>query len=408
MLYTRHFYRIDEVKAALQLTISNKRSEEALFWTLELIDSEEYDSIKSVLLNTWFHSIGLANIHVLRDIFDLDDNEEKILYLVHSMCYIKRDITLPVMYLHGVSKNQYSGRNILFELPKELIQDNKYLDTFIRCCMLGKYLDAWLISIPLWKNKSINIYIEKLLSLKYKDSLLFDLYIYLTNTKLLNKWYLRCALVGLSCFAEKYYEAPMHYYKSYEHLNDTIQSWKNSITKKKRRVYTIPKDCLYGRTYRGTTTYHDSNDEELHEPHYIVQHQIIYKSILERYKSFKEFYEDADEYTQFMDWYFPDDIPDEWSRAEREKSHGIGVNQKCDTPNIRRYFTRWVDMKHSCKIWDKELIINQCLQNLKDSINSYYIEDNLFEKYDAKVDILKAEKETWNLNGLKMILSSLE
>jgi hypothetical protein len=45
---------------------------------------------------------------------------------------------------------------------------------------------------------------------------------------------------------------------------------------------------------------------------------------------------------------------------------------------------------------------------LRDSINTYYIEDALFEIYDIKVDILKAEKETWNLNGLKMVLSSIE
>jgi hypothetical protein len=408
MLYTRHFYRIDEVKAALQLCISNKRSEEALFWALELIDSEEFTTIKSVLLNTWFHTIGLANIHILRDIFDVTDDEEKILYLVYSMCYVKRDITLPVMYLNGASTNKYKNRNILFELPKELVQDDKYIDTFIRSCILGKYLDAWLLSVPLWKNRLIYTYIEKLLSYKYKDGLLFDLYVYLTNSKLINKWYLRCALIGLTCFAEKYYEAPTNYFKSYEYLQDTIQSWKNFLTKKKRRIYTIPKECLYGRTYRGTLTYQDNNDEELHEPHYLLENQTIYKSILERYTSFKEFYEDNEEYDQFMDWYFPDDIPDEWSRIEREKSHGFGVNQKSDTPNIRRYFTRWVDMKYSCKIWDKELIVNKCLEALKNSISSYYIEDVLFEKYDAKVDVLKVEKNTWNLNSLKMVLSALE
>ena len=405
MLYTRHFYRIDEVKAALQLSITNKRSEEALFWTLEFIESEEFETLKSVLLNTWFHVIGLANIHILKDIFELTNDENIVFKLVYSMCYVKRDITLPIMYLYGASKTTYKGRNILFELPKELVQDDKYLDTFIRSCMLGKYLDAWLLSISLWKNKSMNTYIEKILSHKYNNPIMFDLYIYLTNSKIVNKWYLRCALVGLSCFAEKYYEVPTNYYKSYYYLNSTIQSWKNSVTHRKRRVYSIPKECLYGRTYRGTMTYHDSNDEELHDPHYLLQNQNAYKNILKWYSSFEEFYRDSSGYEHFMDLYFPDDIPDEWNRLEREKSHGSGVNQKCDTPNIRRYFTRWVDMKYNCKIWDKELIVNQCLQSLSNSIYSYYIEDNLFEKYEEKLD---TEKQTWNLNSLKMVLSAIE
>ena len=56
----------------------------------------------------------------------------------------------------------------------------------------------------------------------------------------------------------------------------------------------------------------------------------------------------------------------------------------------------------------KEFIVMNCLQMLRDSVSTYYIEDALFEKYDTKVDVLKAEKETWNLSSLKMILSTIE
>jgi hypothetical protein len=111
--------------------------------------------------------------------------------------------------------------------------------------------------------------------------------------------------------------------KSYTEFVSEIQFWKTLITKRKRRIYTIPKECLYGRTYRGTMTYQESNDEELHEPPYILQNQQIYHSIIEKYGSYKRFYEE-DEYDDFMNWYFPDDIPDEWSLEDRKKVMELG------------------------------------------------------------------------------------
>lgn len=410
MIYTINFYRVDEVKAALQLCISYKRAKEALFWTLELIESEEDISLKSALFNSWFHNIGLANINILKDIFEIETKteEEKVFQLVYTMCYTKRDCTLPVIYLYGLSKSQYSSNNISFELPKNLIQENKYLDTFIRSCILGKYLDAWIVSIPLWKNKLTKTVIEQIISYKYKDPIMFEIYLYLINSKNINKWYLRCTLVGIACFAEKYYQAPVEYNSSYTILNDTIKEWKNTSAKRKRRTYAIPKSCLYGRTYRGTLTYHDSNDEELHEPNHIITNQNIYKSVLKKYESIEEFYNDAESYDAFISSYFPDDIPDEWSLIDREKSHGFGINQKCDTPNLFRYFNRWVDLKTECKIWNKEQVVSQSIQIIKDTLNSYYIEDELFYKYDAKAEELSNEKERWNLNSLKLIISALE
>jgi hypothetical protein len=36
------------------------------------------------------------------------------------------------------------------------------------------------------------------------------------------------------------------------------------------------------------------------------------------------YFPDDDVYEAFMDKYFPDDIPDEWSVADQQKSHGRG------------------------------------------------------------------------------------
>ena len=406
MLFTRHFYRVDEVKAAVQLSISKRRTEEALFWALELLESEEFKTLKDALFNTWFHCIGLANIHILKDVLELVEDEPKIFTLVYSLCYAKRDCTLPIMFLYGLTNSRYKNSNIVFNLPENLQQDDKYIDTFIRTCALGKYLDGWILSIPLWKN-SISKFNKLLLNHKYKNPIIYDVYTALEESNYINKWYARCSIVGILCFSEKYYKEPTNYLKSYNDYIKEITLWKSLTTRRKRRIYPIPRECLYGRTYRGTTTYQQNNEEELYEPQYILQNQSIYNAIIEKYSSYEMFYYE-DDYDTFMDWYFPDDIPDEWSLADKEKSHGIGVNQKGDTPNLRRYFNRWVDLKTDCKIWNKEVVVNQCLQNITKPFSTYYIEDELFEKYDNKVDEIKLVKDTWNLNSLKLILSALE
>jgi hypothetical protein len=44
-----------------------------------------------------------------------------------------------------------------------------------------------------------------------------------------------------------------------------------------------------------------------------------------------------DKMEEFYDQYFPDDIPDEWSKEDKLKSHGDGVLGPSDKPNIKKY-----------------------------------------------------------------------
>ena len=41
---------------------------------------------------------------------------------------------------------------------------------------------------------------------------------------------------------------------------------------------------------------------------------------------------DDDTLEQFFDTYFPDDIPDEWSKEDQLKSHGRGVQETAPPP----------------------------------------------------------------------------
>jgi hypothetical protein len=189
--------------------------------------------------------------------------------------------------------------------------------------------------------------------------------------------------------------------------SDLIKNFNQIKEKRKARVLSIPMDCLYGKTKRGTMTFQENNLHELYDPDYIVENSTAFEGIEELYGSMDDFkIQDTSvrNYEDFMEWYFPDDIPDEWSLPDQQKSHGIGVNQSVDKPNVRRYFNRWVSLKSNCKIWDKETIVTCLLEKI--TVESFYIEMELLALYEKCEK--KQEKDIWNYKSIKLVLSALE
>ena len=63
-MYTRHYYNINDVSAALQYAIHIKRPYEAVFWAKELKESESI-LLQKTLFMGWFNSIGLSNLNCI-------------------------------------------------------------------------------------------------------------------------------------------------------------------------------------------------------------------------------------------------------------------------------------------------------------------------------------------------------
>ena len=406
-MYSRHFYRIDEVKSALQLCIHRKRIHEAIFWAKELFDSRSYDSLHETLIISWFHSIGLGNIEILYDIVDMNlMDEHTILTIVYSMATMKdsyRDCTLPIMFLNGLSNNTYKNRNIYFEIPSVLVQSDPLIDTFIRAVLLGKYLDAWTLFLSIESKESLVDIYKKIAHVKFESILIGQLINELIKLTIVNKWYIYTIIVGILSTYNKYIEEIKYTLRKIDdETSEKIKLYSSLYGKRKRRIYTIPKDCLYGKTKRGNMTYQDTNINELYDIDYIIENSCIIEDIEENYGSYELFQEDTDAYDNFSNWYFPDDIPDEWSLEDQYKSHGYGINQKSDKPILRRYFTRWVDIKSNCKIWDKETIMNRAIENISLSFDTFYFEKKIFHLYDECIK----KSDAWNLKSMKLILLS--
>jgi hypothetical protein len=69
-----------------------------------------------------------------------------------------------------------------------------------------------------------------------------------------------------------------------------------------------------------------TNIEEIREPLTALHGSPYWDTIAAEFGGWKPIYKNDASKEAFYDLYFPDDIPDEWSAADQEKSHGRGFS----------------------------------------------------------------------------------
>jgi hypothetical protein len=110
-------------------------------------------------------------------------------------------------------------------------------------------------------------------------------------------------------------------------------AWNTVIGRRAARIYAIPIDALHKQTTRGSLDTRFTNVPDLREPLPLLtegcrwwRETIKDAGAVEDTENDCLVFPDDDVYEEFMDTYFPDDIPDEWSKQEQQKSHGCGVS----------------------------------------------------------------------------------
>jgi hypothetical protein len=99
---------------------------------------------------------------------------------------------------------------------------------------------------------------------------------------------------------------------------------------RKARLHAIPLEALHQDTTRGSMLTKYTNITDLREPILLLPTACAFWRRVTAEAGFKtgddevEIPED-EMYETFYDLYFPDDIPDEWSAADQQKSHGRGI-----------------------------------------------------------------------------------
>ena len=309
-MLTRQLYREDEVRAALLWSIMKGRVTETAFWATELVESGE--EFINELWIAWTYGIGVAGLGFI----PLLKGDPLVLAIALSR-WPRRDASVVAII------GSMPGRVGLPEIPPGTwTPEETYA---LRAMMQGKAGSAFAArefwGADLWAA-----------AMTFKHGRTVE------GTPL-EMVAIQTAIVCQSAldFKEPSLEVPVE-------VAEAMEEWANEMNLRKRRAYAIPDACLSLLTARGKLDCYTSTDSELTDTRKLEA--ALARSPLWR-TGIAEARTSASAREEFYDSYFCD-IPDEWSAADRAKSHGRGLNP-CDQA---RFVTRWFGSMPCAAIWN--------------------------------------------------------
>ena len=384
-MITRHFYKQDEVLAALVFCICTNRPREAVFWAQELIDSNLILECFQTLVVSWtkLKSIGglawFTSAMASWDSGELD--EEKVILLTYQLaCCFVRDATPLALLVLSLKKYP--------TVPERLRTKEVGWEALFRAAVAErKVAFAWLLLRIEWMDHPEAVWnLLESLSPQVKVLRSAEQVEFLEDMK----WILRATAVA-SLF-------PHPNSSLRESIPSDIEKsrreWAATMGGKVRREYAIPRDCLYGITARGRMVNTETTVDELGD--LLDQMEIApYWSEALGGRAFVDL--SIDEQLEFTELYFPDGHPVTWLTAEKEKSHGYGALRPDEEIESVKYWRTWIRREKSLLIWKGVDQIYMELEGKKGPLN---YED----LYAEMLPSWREEMSRWCLEPAKKVL----
>jgi hypothetical protein len=384
MPLSRHFYSLDEVQAALLYTTSRNNPTEALFWSQELILSGCVGEAISTLFQSWLWNTSSMRLKWLIDAYKTlaseELSEDDILlatYRLATIHHTNRDNSLwNILVLTAQNPNEMPD-TVTRKTPNVIPSEDIKEVYFVRAIFQGKAQSAWWVSQFIepdriwilldWFAENIHIQYKQ----EYKSCLeALQNYEQLLGYKS-NEYdiIVRCAaVISMSIWPNKQEDSFRELISEIDKNNAlTLNELAVSVGRRERRVHQIPSACLYGTTLRGRSRWAQSNYTQLYNVEKYLVGCPFWDEVLNEYAEVTEEGEikwhDDDKMEEFYEKYFPDDIPDEWSKKDQQKSHGDGVLGPTDKPNIWRYSRNFMS-KPPQLAWNTTKSVNNYLEKV--------------------------------------------
>jgi len=357
MPLTRHFYASEEVFTSLLYTTSKGIVKESIFWCHELIHSGYTAEAISTLFESWVWHYGVFSmgwfIRTWKRLGQLEISSDDLLEEVYQMCHLSiRDHSVWNLLTSQWFHPSEGYDRVTFRSPSHFPSNDPKEIYFIRAIYQHKTKAAWWITQWISEDRYL-VLLEW-----YRDHVLKE-----SQRDLLNEFFEAIqsyeSLLGYShdgyhlvsrllmlmslCLTDSQRERSFQSLKGHVSMNSLhqwIAEWNGTIGRKAGRVYSIPYYGLYGTWGRGRMI--QTKDTMGH----LVD---IEKGVLSC-----PFWEEALTGKGWEEWedYFPDDLPDEWTRSEKEKSHGSGLLRANEKVTLWGYTKRYM-MGRSHLAWDR-------------------------------------------------------
>lgn len=367
MELTRNLYRLEEVQSAFIHSMINGRLKEAFFWAEEILASDCGWFLGKGLYHCWLWHVCPHDLNLVKIIKELD-------YEGH----VDKEIIGTILRLHaGIVKMKGTGTDTrmspVFQLmvngirshppgistskPNEK-ENKKSVERSEKTGLSAETCHAiaeagrrgcvgrqWYFVSRAFQQDEDGI--KTLLPLlvrgdKAEKTALreaVNILIEITNIEKMEDWILPilCAVCCLtssrSNIRKKILRKPAYPDEDIPNHMKSIKKFIRIQGKREGRVFAIPIACLYGTTERGRLDKDYETIDEIRDIWPSIKNGTpFWKRITAEYQI-----ENDDAKEAFYDTWFPNDIPDEWSLSDQEKSHGECILPVGEVVSVKKF-----------------------------------------------------------------------
>jgi len=342
----------------MRWAIITRNLHEVIFWGLELFDSDMEDDALKMLEFTWITQIGFGSFSFLRDILSIykTSNLDRNLWinLLYSLTRVKiHDSTAYYLLIRGTTTGsdwipRFSHKITYLTLIDAL------KDTLKR----GKLLEAWLISRAIDTKEQWSI-LENIASQQSRQEAL--LHIRSSNLSLYEQLAAAFVLVALDDKRWLAANEPLNKINLPSEVKTAIDEWDAEESLRLRRVYKIRPEALLHLTQRSQQANTDSSESDILDN--LLQNLFDsshWTNIIDGYLDDDGNWKSDSYQEMFYNTYFPFascDIPDEWSLADRDKSHGRGLGRS-EEAGLKRFLDTILQRSMRLGVWNYVKIEN--------------------------------------------------
>lgn len=333
---TLHLYRVQEVLAALRYAIIKHNYKETLFWGLELYDSDVLSESLEMLFGLWMDVYGIPSWQLLLQLHTIQQTGElerdTWVHLLMGWSQQKnQDSTLFQLLVRGLRKDS----DWLTSFPHTLTYETEK-DAITDCLTRGKLLEAWLFarslsvedqwsilqSVASTQDQSKVNAVSLLAGLTYGDPIQKRAAAFCVVALDSKRWALTKVSLGYNSFALQLETVRL------------MREWNEYTILRKQRIFAIRPEAILHVTQRSSISTQVSTESDILENlETTLWNSPYWRAIMSEYVlelDENQFtWASSSDKESFYDTYFiyPGDIPDEWSLADREKSHGRGLGK---------------------------------------------------------------------------------
>lgn len=354
MPLTRHFYESEEVMASLLYTISKGVVKESVFWCYELVHSGYATEAISILFESWVWHYGVFAMGRFLQMMDrLGQSEVSSTDLfeeIYQLCHAPiRDHSVWNLLSRLYYQSSDGWDRVTFRSPSQFPSREPKEIYLIRAIYQHKTKAAWWISSWISTERYLQLlewYREHLIEEQARDEILRFFQAIESYERLLgysHDGYQRVShllmLMSLCLTPSQRQRSLQTTAIRLDLLHEWIDQWSQHQGRRSGRFYSIPYYALYGTWGRGRMLQSNNTIKQLGE--------------IEKQMLACPFWEEAVGGKPWVEWetYFPDDLPDEWTRSEKEKSHGSGLLRANEKVTLWGYTKRYM-IGRSYLVWN--------------------------------------------------------